>query len=116
MTVNTLKIYQENEEDASGEKDPGQLTPEQKENLLKVRVGRVVRLALLLAIGGWVMSLWGTLQPWAGASPDNLPAEGTLNRGISSPCPSSAPPWETGPSTSHRVAMLRDSWDSLHSW
>ena len=43
-----------------------ELTPEQKERLLVVRVVRIVRLAILIALGGWIMNLWGFQLPFAG--------------------------------------------------
>lgn len=64
MTVSTLKIYKVNNDGEEGKKDPAEPTPEQQERLLVVRVGRMVRLAILLALGGWVMSLWGYQVPY----------------------------------------------------
>ncbi|MEE4241836.1 MAG: mechanosensitive ion channel domain-containing protein [Desulfopila sp.] len=64
VTVQTLKIYQSDEQ-LSEEK--GQLeepTAKQKEKLLTVKTHRVVRLFLLLAFAGWVMSLWGYPLPY----------------------------------------------------
>lgn len=66
MAVSTLRIYtvEETDETIHG-KDHTEFTPEQKERLLAVRVGRIVRVAVLLALGGWVMSLWGYNVPYA---------------------------------------------------
>ena len=68
MTVDTLKIYTVNEdEDTAEEKsqEDGELTPEQKAGRLVVRLRRIVRVVILFALSGWVMSLWGYNLPYA---------------------------------------------------
>lgn len=60
MAISTLKIYPVAEgEDATHDKNQDEFTPQQKERLLVIRVGRIVRIAVLIALIGWVMSLWG---------------------------------------------------------
>jgi len=68
MTVDTLKIYTVNEdEDTAEEKsqEDGELTPEQKAGRLVVRLRRIVRVVILFALSGWIMSLWGYNLPYA---------------------------------------------------
>ena len=64
MAVGTLKVYPGSEEKSRDENDGDELTPDKKERLLVVRVGRVVRLTILLALVGWVMTLWGYQIPY----------------------------------------------------
>ena len=64
MTISALKIYPDDEEAADLE-NQDELTSEQKERLLMVRVGRFVRLVIILALGAWVMMKWGYNVPYA---------------------------------------------------
>lgn len=63
MTISTLKIYKDNEEQPN-EGNPDELTVEQKERLLNIKVMRIVRLIILLALVGWAMTLWGYNLPY----------------------------------------------------
>lgn len=67
-TIGALRIYstEANEQEAALS-DPNTLGPAEKERLLVVRVGRVVRFAILCATAIWVLSLWNYYFPYATA-------------------------------------------------
>ena len=67
-TVGTLKIYTTDDNNSSADDaDEEKETAEYKEHHLVVRVGRVVRLAILFSLGVWVLNLWGYHIPYATA-------------------------------------------------
>jgi small-conductance mechanosensitive channel len=75
-TVGTLHIYDVEEEMAQqnvivvgeGEENPQgiiELTGEEKRQRLILRAGRAMRLAIVIALGVWILDLWGMQIPYA---------------------------------------------------
>lgn len=63
----TLRIPSAQAEDATSIPAPGEMSAEEKEQLLVKRVGSIVRLALFLATVVWVLNLWNYRLPFATA-------------------------------------------------
>ena len=65
-SIRTLRIY-DLAEDPERPSDPDIPSPEEKERLLAVRVGRLIRFALFCAVTIWVLSRWNYHLPYAAA-------------------------------------------------
>jgi len=63
VSIKLLKIYNEPEEGKTAE-EPEELTAEEKEKLLIVKVFRWVRIMILLALLGWFLHIWGYSLPF----------------------------------------------------